>query len=73
VFAKAEEVRLLQAQGRDSWASRAIRRSSASSWRGKAFPYSHIGTAQGQAIFRALAEVSPNVIRTLHDATKAPS
>ena len=36
-------------------------------------PYSHIGTAQGQAIFRALAEVSPDVIRTLHDATKAPN
>jgi len=36
-------------------------------------PYSHIGTAQGQAIFRALAEVSPEVIRTLHDSTKAPN
>ena len=36
-------------------------------------PYSHIGTAQGQAIFRALAEVSPDVIRTLHDVTKAPN
>jgi len=36
-------------------------------------PYSHIGTAQGQAIFRALAEASPDVIRTLHDATKAPN
>jgi putative tricarboxylic transport membrane protein len=36
-------------------------------------PYSHVGTPQGQAIFRALAEVSPDVIRTLHDATKAPN
>jgi hypothetical protein len=36
-------------------------------------PYSHIGTAQGQAIFRALAEVSPDVIRTLHDSAKAPN
>jgi len=36
-------------------------------------PYSHIGTAQGQAIFRALAEVSPDVIRMLHDSTKAPN
>ena len=36
-------------------------------------PYSHIGAAQGQAIFRALAEVSPEVIRTLHDSTKAPN
>jgi hypothetical protein len=32
-----------------------------------------IGTAQGQSIFRALAEVSSDVIRTLHDATKAPN
>jgi hypothetical protein len=24
-------------------------------------------------LFRALAEVSPNVIRTLHDSTKAPN
>ena len=31
------------------------------------------GKARGQAIFRALAEVSPDVIRTLHDATKAPN
>jgi putative tricarboxylic transport membrane protein len=36
-------------------------------------PYNHIGVAQGQAIFRALAEVSPEVIRTLHDSTKAPN
>ena len=36
-------------------------------------PYSHIGTTQGQAIFRALAEVSPDVIRTLHASTKAPN
>jgi tripartite-type tricarboxylate transporter receptor subunit TctC len=36
-------------------------------------PYGHIGAAQGQAIFRALAEVSPEVIRTLRDATKAPN
>jgi len=36
-------------------------------------PYNHIGTAQGQAIFRALAEVSPDVIRTLHESTKAPN
>lgn len=36
-------------------------------------PYSHIGTAQGQAIFHALADVSPEVIRTLHAATKAPN
>jgi hypothetical protein len=39
---------------------------------GQGAPYSHIGTAQGQAIFLALAEVSPEVIRTLHDSTKAP-
>jgi hypothetical protein len=36
-------------------------------------PYSHIGAAQGQAIFRALAEVSPEVIRTLRDSTKSPN
>jgi hypothetical protein len=36
-------------------------------------PYNHIGVAQGQAIFRALAEVSPEVIRTLHESTKAPN
>ena len=36
-------------------------------------PYSHIGTAQGQAIFRALAEASPDVIRTLHQSTKGPN
>ena len=35
-------------------------------------PYSHIGTEQGRAIFRALAEVSPEVIATLHDSTRAP-
>jgi hypothetical protein len=29
--------------------------------------------AQGQAIFRALAEVSPDVISTLHASTKAPN
>jgi uncharacterized protein YjiK len=36
-------------------------------------PYNHIGVTQGQAIFRALAEVSPEVIRTLHESTKAPN
>jgi hypothetical protein len=36
-------------------------------------PYSHVGTAQGQAIFRALAEVSPEVIGTLRESTKAPN
>src|SRR5262245_16953875 len=36
-------------------------------------PYSHIGAAQGQAIFRALADVSPDIIKTLHDSTKAPN
>jgi hypothetical protein len=35
-------------------------------------PYSHLGTEQGRAIFRALAEVSPEVIATLHDSTHAP-
>lgn len=33
-------------------------------------PYSHIGAEQGRAIFRALADVSPNVIATLRAATK---
>src|SRR5215467_1456260 len=32
-------------------------------------PYSHIGTAQGNGIFRALADVSPAIIETLHAAT----
>ncbi len=32
---------------------------------GQGVPYSHIGTAQGQAIFRALAEVSRDVICTM--------
>ena len=36
-------------------------------------PYSHIGTAPGQATFRALAEVSPEVISKLHASTKAPN
>jgi hypothetical protein len=36
-------------------------------------PYSHISRAQGQAILRALAEVSPEVIRMLHDSTKVPN
>jgi hypothetical protein len=36
-------------------------------------PYSHIGTEQGRAIFRALADVSPDVIATLRTATKAPN
>src|SRR5262244_242779 len=31
-------------------------------------PYSHIRAEQGQAIFRALADVSPDVIRTLRDS-----
>jgi len=35
-------------------------------------PYSHIGAEQGRAIFRALANVSPDVIATLRAATKAP-
>src|SRR5262249_34332181 len=35
-------------------------------------PYSHVGQEQGQAIFRALADVSPDVIRTLRDSAKAP-
>jgi hypothetical protein len=29
--------------------------------------------ARGQSIVRALAEVSPDVIRTLHKFTKAPN
>jgi putative tricarboxylic transport membrane protein len=33
-------------------------------------PYSHIGAEQGRAIFRALADVSPDVIATLRAATK---
>jgi hypothetical protein len=36
-------------------------------------PYSHVGAAQGEAIFRALADVSLEVIRTLRDSTKAPN
>src|SRR5262249_3171046 len=36
-------------------------------------PYSHIGVEQGRAIFRALADVSPDVIGTLRAATKAPN
>src|SRR5262245_22700167 len=36
-------------------------------------PYSHIGTEQGRAIFRALAEVSPDVVATVRAATKAPN
>ena len=35
-------------------------------------PYSHIGTGQGRAIFRALADISPDVVATLRAATKAP-
>ena len=36
-------------------------------------PYSHIGAEQGRAIFRALADVSPEVITTLRAATKSPN
>ena len=36
-------------------------------------PYSHIGAEEGRAIFRALADVSPDVIRTLRNSTKAPN
>jgi hypothetical protein len=36
-------------------------------------PYSHIGAAQGREIFRALADVSPDVIRTLRDSARAPN
>jgi len=36
-------------------------------------PYSHIGAEQGRAIFRALADVSPDVIATLRTVTKAPN
>src|SRR5262249_60442028 len=36
-------------------------------------PYSHISAAQGQAIFRALAEVAPEIIATLRNAAKAPN
>jgi hypothetical protein len=36
-------------------------------------PYSHIGVAQGRAIFRALADVSPEVIATLKAASRAPN
>jgi len=36
-------------------------------------PYSHIGANEGRAIFRALADVSPDVIGTLRDSTKAPN
>ena len=35
-------------------------------------PYSHIGAEQGRAIFRALADVSPDVVGALRAATKAP-
>ena len=35
-------------------------------------PYSHVGPDQGRAIFRALADVSPDVIATLRMAAKAP-
>lgn len=35
-------------------------------------PYSHIGAEQGRTIFRALADVPPDVIATLRAATKAP-
>jgi putative tricarboxylic transport membrane protein len=41
--------------------------------RRQGIPYSHVGTAQGRVIFRALAEVSPDVIRTLRDSAKAPN
>ncbi len=36
-------------------------------------PYSHIGAEQGQAIFRSLADVSPDIIKTLRDSAKAPN
>jgi putative tricarboxylic transport membrane protein len=36
-------------------------------------PYSHIGTEQGRAIFRALANVAPDVIATLRVATRPPN
>ena len=36
-------------------------------------PYSHIGTEQGRSIFRALADVSPDVIATLRAAAKPPN
>jgi hypothetical protein len=36
-------------------------------------PYSHIGTEQGRSIFRALADVSPDVIAALRAATKSPN
>ena len=36
-------------------------------------PYSHIGTEQGRTIFRALTNVSPDVIATLRAATKPPN
>ena len=36
-------------------------------------PYSHVGAAQGSAIFRALADVSPEVVATLRTATKPPN
>jgi hypothetical protein len=36
-------------------------------------PYSHIGVAAGRAIFRALADVSPEVIATLKAASRAPN
>ena len=32
----------------------------------------HIGAGQGRSIFRALADVSPDVTATLHDATRGP-
>ncbi len=48
-------------------------RSSASSWRGKGFPTATSARRRASRIFRSLAEVSPDVIRTLHDATKAPN
>ncbi|MEA2905456.1 MAG: hypothetical protein QOI12_2843 [Alphaproteobacteria bacterium] len=36
-------------------------------------PYSHIGAAQGQAIFRSLADVAPEVLATVRASTKAPN
>jgi hypothetical protein len=36
-------------------------------------PYSHIEAAQGQAIFRSLVDVSPEIIATLHASTRAPN
>jgi tripartite-type tricarboxylate transporter receptor subunit TctC len=41
--------------------------------RRQGIPYSHVGAEQGSAIFRALADVSPEVVATLRVAIKPPN